>query len=248
MQLRRPPKHHRGAPMTQRDEGEDDMKKSGNPYLVMFRYISCALVFLIGIMGILGSNEEIENDGGGESLQVVGASKNMVGLDGRWDGACETGVEEAASAIYVLNISGTAFSMMRKGWISSDDCSGQYDFSYETKGNLIVGEASEAIFKTASTTANRVEIAYTSARLTSYNQEFVDALNQDQSCGVDDWVVNGPKEVLDTKCGPKSQVKSLIYIDDNSHPLILYMGIGKGTVDANSFPAEIDADIAFERS
>ena len=182
------------------------------------------------------------------SHTITGASGNQVVLDGSWNAECKPDddgkMEESVTAI-----AGSSFSVTGSKWDGAGDCSGLPDMKFSVRGLFTLGDEVTVTLTGSPVISTKFDGEITTALFTVYNADWVAEFNTNARCGATDWVVGTAKEVVGTDCMPAS-FKDIMYIDDIVEPDLMYEGLEEekgGTLDANGYPTEIDADTAEER-
>jgi len=182
------------------------------------------------------------------SMTITGKSGNQVNLDGTWDSGCDYDAEDEEAERWTLTISGYNFTQVENIWFESATCSGSSDVTVTVSGAVTLGDEVTASMNGSNVSATKADIAFSSYKGTINNAAVVSDFNADKICGFDNWVVDSPKDLLGSGCGPDSNIKDILYVDDTSDPDIWYSGDGdEGPVDANGYPTNIDSDSAKER-
>ncbi len=233
------------------------MKKIRNGFIKNLRYFCLLVVIVFGLITIVGTNgggdEDEDGDGNGDSgssLTITGASGNQVELNGSWSEGCEADEDEGDSEKLVNTISGSSFSMAGNMWSNSTECSGTSALTMSMSGTFTLGGEVTATLSGSSVTATKVDVVISTAQLTPNNAYIASYFNTNIYCGHTDWVAGTAEDVLGTDCMSDTSFKDIIYIDDEADPDLWYSGIEEdegGTLDANGYPTEIDADSAEAR-
>lgn len=229
------------------------MKKVSNGFIKNLRYFCLPVVIVFGLITIVGSNGGDDGDGDGDSgssLTITGESGNQVNFNGSWSAGCIAGESAGESEKFVNTISGSSFSMAGDVWTDSPGCSGASDITMSGSGTFTLGGEVTATMSGSSVTATKTDLVLSTVQFTLNNEDVVSYANSGEGlCGSTDWAVGVPKDVLGTDCQPES-FKEIMYIDDTADPDLWYTGIESdegGTLDANGYPTEIDADSAQAR-
>jgi hypothetical protein len=227
------------------------MKKVRNGFIKNLRYFCLLVVIVFGLIAIVGSNGGGDGDGdSGSSLTITGESGNQVNLNGSWSEGCIADVNAGESEKFVDTISGSSFSILGDVWTNSTNCSGASDLTINESGTVTLGGEGTVTLNGSPVTATKIDIVVSTAQLTINNEDVVSYFNSGEGlCGSTDWAVGVPKDVLGTDCISES-FKDILYIDDTVDPDLMYGGIESdegGTLDANGYPTEIDADSAEAR-
>lgn len=208
-------------------------------------FVGLPLVFALGCSSGGGGGGG-GGDDGDQSLTITGESGNQVNLNGDWDTGCLE-MDGGESERWVTTISGSTFSQEENEWFDSATCDGTSDVTIVIRGNFVLGNEVTADLNGFDVTATEMDLAITSAEGTINNPDLIDDLNADEECGFNDWVVDTPKELFGTACGPDANDKEVLYINDTADPDVLYTGDEDGPDDINGYPAEIGSDEPQER-
>ena len=165
-------------------------------------------------------------------------------MNGSWDSGCDADIEDRESERSILTVSGSSFSQTENEWFDSTNCSGISDVTVNMSGTLVLGDELTATMGGSNFTATELDVVMNSFEGTVNNLDTASGLNAEQACGFNDWVAGTPKDLLGTSCGPDSDIKDLLYVDDTVSADIWYGGDEEGPVDANGFPTSLDSDAA----
>jgi hypothetical protein len=183
----------------------------------------------------------------GPSRTITGESGNQVILNGSWKTACTPDFGDGESETATLTISGLNFSMIANVWVNSTSCSGSSDITFDMKGSFVLGDNLNPTMNSSNVSAKELDITASAYQATINNSNIVSTANAYELCGLNNWSANTPKDVLGSECGPSSDLKDLIYIDDTVEPNLLYFGDDEGNYDANGYPTAVDPDTLMER-
>ena len=231
------------------------MNRSGFNYAL--RYICILVVIIFGFVAIIGSSGSSSGDGdsdgdgnsgGSQSLTVVGISGNQVSLDGTWKSVCNYDSNDDESEMWTIKVSGSTFTQTEDVWFESATCSGLSDATVTMTGTVTLGNEVTVSMNTSDVTATEVDPVISSYVGTINNGDLVADFNTNKRCGYEDWVVDTPKDLMGTECGPDStEIKDVIHVDDTGASDVWYNGDTEGLQDANGYPAEIDIGSAKTR-
>lgn len=230
------------------------MLKRGNmkslKYVMSILAIGLLSVYLLSCGGSSGGDDDSggSGGGGGQSLTVTGASGNQISLNGTWKSGCNYDAGDEESEIWTITVSGASFTQTNNIWFESMTCPGTSDVTIAMSGTVTLGDEVTVAMNGSNVTATKVDPNISSYEGTINNADLVADFNADRICGFDNWVVNTPKNLIGTSCGPDSEIKDVIYIDDTVDPNVWYNGDDEAPVDANDYPTEIDSDSAMEKT
>lgn len=207
------------------------------------------LVAVISILGCGSGSGGGGGGGGGDTATITGVSGSQVALNGDWSAGCVADMVEGESEKEVVTFSGSSFTVAGNEWLSSTTCSGSPDTTFSYRGTFTLGEEGIATLNGSPVTATKADIAVISALLTIHDPDVVAFFNTNGLCGVTDWVVESAKNIVGTDCIP-ANFKDIMCIDDTADPDLFYSAIDEeegGTLDANGYPEELDAEAPEER-
>jgi hypothetical protein len=212
------------------------------------------LFFMASCSG--GSNGGGSGDVGSETnhkpttaLTVTGKSGNQVHLNGTWNKQCDPDMEEGESESATATITGSNFSQEMNFWFNSTTCTGIPDATATLTASFGLGAQLTTTLNGSNVTATEIDITWESYDITPNTQEMVSQFNANNGCGFNDWVLNSPKDLLGSKCGPDPIQYDLLYIDDTVTPNVMLSGDDDqgAPIDENGYPTSIDADTTMER-
>lgn len=204
------------------------------------------MVFIVSCGSGGGSDTNIEPT---SSFSITGESGNQVSLNGTWSKECDPDIAEGESESAVATISGSNFSQEMNLWFNSTTCSGISDATVTMTASIVLGSELTATLEASNVTATEIDIAWDSYEGTLNNSDTVSQFNTNNECGLNDWVLNTPKDLLESECGPNSLQFDLLYIDDTVDPDVMLSGDDEegAPVDGNGYPTRIDSDTRMER-
>jgi hypothetical protein len=207
--------------------------------------------FISSCGGGSGDDPAIDGDGGGggggDVQSITGESGNKVALTGTWIKECDPDLQDGESESSDLTFSGSTFTLETDYWYDSTTCFGTPDLTLKVSGSFVLENELIVPMQNVNVTATGIDILINTSVGTIYNPDVVSEFNANHECGYNDWEIDISKPLLDTGCGPDSNFKDLLYVDDTVDPDVLYSGDDEGPLDPDGYPTHIDSDTAQER-
>ena len=176
-------------------------------------------------------------DAQAQLARVMGTSGNPVELEGTWVTDCFFDTAQNAYVIFEQTFEDFTLSRSEKFWSASPQCEGPSDLTFRLEADFTLGKLINVNLDGIDEPATRLDIDFSNAWIVINNSQLIDAYNNNQVCGIDNWLVGVDQNILGTDCAPDSTNKDIIHVndDDIDQPQAAF-GDRTGAVDSDGYP------------